>query len=135
MNASFGTLPVNKIGNHLYIFLTIALTVYSQLVLRWQMSKLGTPPEAFQDKLYFLLAALFKPWTLSAVAATFLSGLAWMIALTRFELSYAFPFMAFNFVLIMLASAVLFGEAVTTSKVVGNLLIVAGVIFLARSTS
>lgn len=124
---------MNKIGNHLYIFLTIALTVYSQLVLRWQMSKLGTPPDLFQDKLYFLFSALLRPWVLSALAATFFSGLAWMLALSRFELSYAFPFMALNFVLIMLASAALFGETITTTKLAGNLLIVAGVVLLTRA--
>jgi len=118
---------------HSYIAMTIVLTVYSQIVIRWQMSELPAPPASLGPKLLFLVSALFQPWIFSAVAATFFSGLCWMVALSKFPLSYAFPFMALNFLLVMLASAVLFGEPLTATKVGGNLLIVAGVFVLAAS--
>lgn len=124
---------MNKLANHAYIFLTIGLTVYSQIIMRWQMSKLGAAPDVMLDKVQFVLAALLRPWILTAVVATFFSGLSWMLALNKFEMSYAFPFMALNFLLVMLAGAAFFGEEITTGKIMGNLLIVAGVVLLARA--
>lgn len=124
-----------RLPAHLFIALTVLLTVYSQLVMRWQISQAPPAPHAFLPKLGFVALLLFRPWVITAVAATFLSGLCWMAALTRFQLSYAFPFMALNFVLVAIASAVLFGEPLTPSKIGGNLLIVAGVFLLAAERS
>jgi drug/metabolite transporter (DMT)-like permease len=120
-----------RMPSHLFIALTVALTVYSQLVMRWQISVAPPAPQPVFEKLLFVASLLLRPWVLSAVAATFFSGLCWMAALTRFPLSYAFPFMALNFVLVAVASAILFDEPLTATKIGGNLLIVAGVLLLA----
>ena len=121
-----------KIPDHAYIALTIVLTVTSQILMRWQISMLPSLPEAMGAKLLVLSQYLLRPCILLAVASTFLSGLCWMAALTKFPLSYAFPFLAINFVAILVASAVLFHEPINMQKVIGNLLIVSGVFFLAR---
>lgn len=120
-----------KFPGHSFIALTIALTVYSQVMIRWQMSQLLPPPTALGPKFLFLLQALFRPWIMSSVVATFLAGLCWMAVLSRFPLSYAFPFMALNFVLVLFASALFFNEPLTLAKIAGNMLIVAGVFVLA----
>jgi len=38
-----------------YVLATILLTVYAQLVLKWQISHAGQLPVAFADKTLFLL--------------------------------------------------------------------------------
>lgn len=123
---------MRKFLDHSYIFLTILLTVYSQLIIRWQMS-LRSPPDGFEDKLVFYVTNLFRPWIVTAIVATFFAGLSWMVALSKFQLSYAFPFMALNFLLIMLAGYIFFGEAITSAKMWGNILIIFGVFILAMA--
>ena len=44
--------------------------------------------------------------------------MAWMAALTHFELSRVYPFVALSFVLVLLLSAIVFGESLTWPKVV-----------------
>jgi len=55
-----------------------------------------------------------------------------MAAMTKLELSYAYPFMSLAFVLVLFLSAILFHEAVTVPKVLGLLLIIAGLIVASR---
>jgi drug/metabolite transporter (DMT)-like permease len=64
---------------------------------------------------------------LSALAAAFGAALCWMLAMVKLELSHAYPFVSLSFVLVLFLSAVLFGEPLSWAKVLGILLIVAGV--------
>jgi multidrug transporter EmrE-like cation transporter len=50
-----------------------------------------------------------------------------MAALTQFDLSYAYPFMSLSFVLVLVFSVVLFGETATAPRIIGILLILAGI--------
>jgi multidrug transporter EmrE-like cation transporter len=113
---------------YVYIALTILLTVYGQLVLKWQVSLAGPMPAEAGDKVAFLLGLLIKPWVLSGFVAAFLASIAWMAAMTKYDLSYAYPFMSLNFILVLVLSAALFSEPVTPAKLIGLALIVAGII-------
>lgn len=114
--------------HHLYIFLTIVLTVYGQIVLKWQVARAGVLPAGLRDKIWFLLGLLLNPWIISGFAAAFLASLAWMAAMTKFQLSYAYPFMSLAFVLVLVLSNLLFQEPVTLPKIAGIVLIVLGII-------
>jgi len=118
---------------YFYIFGTIFFTVYGQIVLKWRMNDMGSLPEGNMDKVIFLIKVLFDPWVFSGFFAAFIASFFWMAAMTKFDISYAYPFMSSAFVLVFLLSAVLFNEVVTWHKVVGLLLIVAGIIVTSRS--
>ena len=117
---------------YLYIALTIAFTVYGQLVLKWQIAGVGQLPAGSADKIVFLLRLLFNPWVFSGFVAAFLASLAWMAAMTKFDISHAYPFMSLNFVLVILAGGLLFHEAITPYKLAGLALVVAGLIVGSR---
>lgn len=117
---------------HLYIFGTILFTVYGQLVIKWRIPFHGSLPVETLPKLIFLLKLFFDPFIMSGFVAAFLASLCWMAAMTAFELSYAYPFMGLNFVLVFLASAILLSEQVTLYKVVGLTLIVLGIVISSR---
>lgn len=114
--------------NHFYIALTVIFTVYGQIVIKWQVAKVGDLPVGTAEKMGFLLQLLLNPWIISGFAAAFLAALAWMAAMTKFDLSYAYPFMSLAFVLVLVLSGPVFQEAVTTPKVIGMALIVAGIV-------
>jgi uncharacterized membrane protein len=118
--------------DHGYIALTILFTVYSQLVLRWQVGRLGSTADTMLEKVRLVLPLFMNGWVISALLATFLAGLSWMLAMTRFQLSYAFPFASLSYVLIMFAAFFLFGEPPTAPKMIGTLLVVSGLVVIAR---
>ena len=112
---------------YFYIALTIAFTVYGQVVLKWQMNLAGPGPSAGPDKLWFLLGLMLNPWVITVFASAFLASLAWMAAMTKFQLGYAYPFVASTFVLVVAAGALFFDEPLTGPKIAGLGLIVAGI--------
>jgi len=121
-----------RFHDHLYIFATIAFTVYGQLILKWRMVQLGEMPIASAEKFKFLITAVFDPAIFSGFVAAFLASLAWMAAMTKFELSYAYPFMSLNFVIVLVLSAWLLHEPLTMNKTIGILLIIVGTIIASR---
>jgi multidrug transporter EmrE-like cation transporter len=123
---------MNPLGNYLYIVLTIALTVFGQLAIKWQVALAGALPEAGADKLLFLLRLLLNPWIIAAFGAAFLASVAWMGAMTKFELSHAYPFMSINFVVVLALSAWLFNEPISPARLVGMTLICIGTIVAAQ---
>ena len=51
-----------------------------------------------------------------------------MAAMTKLQLSHAYPFMSLAFVLVLIFSGVFFQEPITTPKIIGIALVVAGLI-------
>lgn len=122
------------LAGHLAIAITIALTVYGQLVLKWQMGGAGPmPPGGGFEKLGFLLRQFANPWILSGLGAALLASVAWMAAMTRLDLNYAYPFTSLAFVIVMAFSVLFLGEQLNFARIAGTLLVVAGLVIIARA--
>ena len=115
-----------------YVLGSVLCTVYGQIVVKWQVGKAGALPASFSERIPFLLHLVLNPWILTGIAAGFLALLCWLAAMTKFELSYAYPFMSLAFVLVLVLSALLFHEALSVAKILGVLLIIAGIIVGSR---
>jgi multidrug transporter EmrE-like cation transporter len=61
------------------------------------------------------------------------SVVLWLGALSRVPVSVAYPMLSAGYVVNAIAAAFLFGEALSLSKTVGIVLIIAGVVVLARA--
>lgn len=114
--------------SYAYVACTILFMVYAQVVIKWQVMGAGAFPADAADKLWFLARLLVNPWIVSALAASLLAAVAWMAAMTKLDLSHAYPFTSLAFVLVTAASAVFFHEPVTGPKLAGIALICAGII-------
>ena len=114
--------------SYLYILLTIALTVYGQIVIKWQVLNAGAFPEDTLSKLSFLGHLLLNPWVISAFLAALLASVSWMAAMTKLQLSHAYPFMSTTFVLVLILSSLIFHEPVTWPKIIGMGLIIMGIV-------
>jgi drug/metabolite transporter (DMT)-like permease len=119
---------------YLYILGTIFFTVYGQLILKWRIADYGALPGQTGEKVIFLLRLIVDAYILSGFVAAFLASLCWMAAMTKFSLSYAYPFMSLSFVLVLAFSILLFREPLTSQKVVGMAFIVLGVWISSRSS-
>lgn len=117
-------------NGHIAIFSTISLTVYSQLVVKWQMNLADDLPLGLWEKIPFFFHILINPWIISAIIATFFAGISWMMAMSKFDLSYAYPFVSLVYVLMMIFSVIFFHELITFNKVAGVVLISLGIIVL-----
>jgi drug/metabolite transporter (DMT)-like permease len=105
---------------------TILLTVYGQLIVKWQVNRAGRFPSANSKRIEYLVKLTFNPWVLTAFLAALLAALAWFIVLSHFNLSSVYPFLSLTFVLTLFLSAPLFGEPITIPKVAGVFIVLGG---------
>lgn len=114
--------------SYFYVFITIALTVYGQLIIKWQVVNAGVFPENHTDKLHFLLQLMLNPWVISALVAALLASVSWMAAMTKLPLSHAYPLTSLTFVLVLALSPLLFQEPTSSLKIIGTILVVLGIV-------
>jgi drug/metabolite transporter (DMT)-like permease len=117
---------------YLYIFLTIVFTVYGQLIMKFRIVLYGNLPDAFWHKLLFLLRLFLDPYILSGVFSAFLASVCWMAAMTKFELSFAYPFMSLAYVLVFIFSITFLNETLTINKIIGLVLIILGIVISSK---
>ena len=100
--------------------------------MRWQVGAAGELPSDGLGKAHLVVKLLLNPWVLSSIVATFLAGVSWMLAMTRFEISYAYPFVSLNYVFILAASVLLFNECLTPQKIIGTVMVIVGIAVISK---
>ncbi|HWH47151.1 MAG TPA: SMR family transporter [Burkholderiales bacterium] len=73
------------------------------------------------------------PFILGGFGCYALSVVIWIMALSRVEVSIAYPMLSIGYVINAIAAWYLFGEALTAQRMIGIATIVAGVFLVARS--
>lgn len=112
-----------------YIFGTLFFTVYGQIILKWRLTNLKVVfPEKSIDKIYCLLKLIMDPFIVSGFFAAFIASIFWMAAMTKFEITKAYPFMSLAPALVFLIGVVFLGENFTLGKLVGLGFIIVGVV-------
>ncbi len=118
---------------YFYIFGTIAFTVYGQLVLKWRITQYGELPPLLSEKFIFLAKLFLDPFLVSGLASAFIASIFWLMAMTKFEISYAYPFMSLAFVFVLIFSVFVFKESLNLYKVIGLSFIVLGIAITSRA--
>jgi len=119
---------------YLYIFATLFFTVYGQIILKWRIGNLQWHPKtdtiwlAVTDYLKFL----FDPFIFSGFVSAFIASVFWMLAMTKFEITQAYPFMSLAPAIVFLIGVWLLNETFTWGKVIGLVLIIIGTIVTVR---
>lgn len=123
---------IEKPVDYLYIAATIVFTAYGQLIIKWRINNFGELPATISDKCWFMLKLLLDPAIMSGIAAAFFASIAWMVAMTKFELSYAYPFISLNFLIVILLSGWLFDEPLSSQKILGVVIVIIGTVVATR---
>lgn len=73
-----------------------------------------------------------NPYIIAGLICYGLGTIFWLIALSRADLSYVYPFIALTFVIIFIASSLLFHEPISLQKLSGAVIIIIGILVLVR---
>ncbi len=73
------------------------------------------------------LAVLGSPGVWLGLVVYGLSAILWLFVLARVDLSVAYSFVSLGFLLVMALGAILFGEPITWTKVLGTMLVALGI--------
>ncbi|MCS6934904.1 MAG: hypothetical protein NZM35_07120 [Chitinophagales bacterium] len=118
---------------YLYLFLNILVVTYSQIILKWQLQLAGPLPEQANEKVKFLFYFLLNPWVISAIAAVGIGSITWILVLTKFELSYVYPFSLLSYVAVIALSYWLFQENITLLRLTGISIVLLGMVIISKS--
>ncbi|MCL5035702.1 MAG: EamA family transporter [Chloroflexi bacterium] len=118
---------------YLFILFTVILTVVAQVLIKIGMSGRGPLPDSLKESLPYIFHALTDWHVVLSLILGFLSFLFYLAALSKLELSYVYPFIGLNFVLIALYSSVIFHEHVSIARWLGIASIIIGVILVSRT--
>jgi len=118
---------------YLLVLISIVAMSASQLLAKKGLLTIGYTPHSLGELGHFFLKAYSNGYIISAVALTIVTALVWIVALSKSELSWLYPFMALSYVLVALFSWLLFNEGVTALRWAGIAFICLGVVLVARS--
>lgn len=114
------------------ILLSVASGVAGQTVLKMGVDRPGS--EAIDTGIRGLIQTIFtNPLVLAGLALYACGALAWIAVLRKMDLSFAYPFLALNFVLIAAVSRFVLGEEVPLMRWVGIFVICSGILIVART--
>lgn len=101
-------------------------------MLKWHLTKVGQMPTALGPIVIFLVRQLFAVPVILSFGSAFFAALAWMAALTKFQLNLVYPFISLCFPLTMILSVYFLGEDLNWSKVAGIAITLIGLFILTR---
>lgn len=81
----------------------------------------------------FARSVISNPMVWAGLGIYAASTAVWMLVLARIEVSLAYPFVGLGFIITMLLGWQVHGESLSPNRVIGTLLIVAGVAVLSRN--
>ena len=119
--------------NYLLLVISVLLAVSGQLLMKKGMMLFGTFPAS--QLLLNVIPMFMNPFVFFGFACFGLSSLFWLVVLSRLELSFVYPMVSVAYVIVALASMVLFKENVPLIRWLGIAVIVFGVFLISRSGS
>lgn len=119
----------------IWIIVSTTLGAIGQILMKKGMIHIGKLPDntAITKAVLYYIKAVFSPLVFSGLTCYGISMVVWLWVLSRYELSYARPFVALGYIIVALYSFFFMGENVGLERWIGIGLIVVGVILVARS--
>jgi len=126
-----GQRAVRAVVSTFLILLSVACSSLAHLAFKVGVNAIeGAPPASSR---IFVAALAGNPYVLGGVVLHGAALLTWLFALRRVDISYAYPFIALGFVLVLALSAWLLDERLNAARLIGVALIIGGVFCVARS--
>lgn len=110
-----------------FILLTVVFTVIGQLLVKSGMLEVGPSPANPALLPQFFWRTLTNLRVLLGLACAVVAALSWTIALSRANLSFAYPFTALGVVLVLALSGMIFHEQVPVTRWLGVLIVCVGI--------
>jgi len=116
------------------VFAYVILNSFGALAIKHTVHHIGAADlKSMKTTVNFFTATLSSTLVWGALFAIGLSACAWIVALSRIEISIAYPIaVALNCMIVVSAGFALYGEALNWSKLTGIVLLLFSIILLFR---
>jgi multidrug transporter EmrE-like cation transporter len=115
------------------VLIGVLLNAVAQLLLKAGTNAVGSFAYSADNLLPIGWKLATQPYIVGGLGCYVISVVVWILALSRTEVSIAYPMLSIGYVLNALAAWYLFGEALGAQRLAGIGIIIVGVFFVARS--
>jgi drug/metabolite transporter (DMT)-like permease len=116
-----------------YILISVLGGAVGQVLLKMGMSNLGAMTFSLAHLGNLLWRLATNPLVVGGLLIYACGTLFWLLALSRVDLSFAYPFASLSYVLMLLASWLLLNEHISLMRLAGSFVIIIGVLIISRS--
>jgi len=114
--------------------LSSVCVVSGHLMIKAGLNSLAAAGSASSGVIGRVGHAIMQPAVVGGLLVYCFGTVCWMIAVSQKEISFLYPLSSVNYVLVVVASAVLFAEVISTKRALGVALIVMGMRLLNRKS-
>jgi len=135
IGADMNALKANAV---LLLSLSIVLSACAQLLMKASMMQLHGVTNLDLSILQLVVEnKMALVWLVAGLSCYAVSMLSWMLALTKYELSFAYPLLGVTYILVYLGAVYWqqIGEQLSWQRTVGIMLILIGVVFINRKNT
>ncbi len=125
--------PVSALPFLPLILFTVLTNAAAQIMLKKGMIGVGTLDIAADGLIGTIIKVVFNPFVFFGLSTFVISMASHLIVLSKVQLSYAYPFLSFAYVVVAAYSYFFFAEDIGLARMAGIGLIVAGTILIAQS--
>lgn len=115
------------------ILLGVLLNSSAQLLLKAGMSQIGYFEFSLANALPIAYKVMLNLPIVGGITLYVVSVVVWLLVLSRVEVSFAYPMISLGYVINAIAAYYLFGEPLTSMRMLGIFIIISGVYLVAHS--
>ena len=117
----------------IFIIVTVILNAASQLLLKVGISRVGKASFDTTNIVKLIFGALSNGYILLGLLTMTISMVTHIMSLSRFDVSFVFPFISFAYIVVAVWGFFFLGEQFNMTRYIGIVVILAGTIILAMS--
>ena len=117
----------------IYLIISVLLGGFGQVLLKKGMGVIGPMELNFSEFGNIVWSLISNFYIVGGLLTYGVSMLLWLTALSKLDLSFAYPFVSLGYVIMILASWLLFRENISLLRLVGCSVVILGVIIVSRS--
>lgn len=114
------------------LLLSVLFNAYGAFIIKYKMNELGEMRlNSFNFIMTYFTALLKSPLVVSGIVLFFLAPFLFAVALSRMEISVAYPAqVGLNFIFLLFLAVMFLGENLTINKAIGISLVICSIYFL-----
>lgn len=116
------------------ILLGVLLNAAAQIMLKSGMNQIGHFEFSMANAVPIGLKVMGNLPIISGLTMYVMSVVVWLLVLSRVQVSFAYPMLSIGYIVNAIAAYYLFGEPLTSMRVMGIFIIIAGVYLVAQSS-
>jgi drug/metabolite transporter (DMT)-like permease len=117
----------------IYILVSVLMGAIGQILLKKGMTTMGPITLSLGQLPTTLWRMATNPFVIIGLLIYVGGTVFWLSALSRVDLSYAYPFASLSYIVMLAAGWFLFDEHISAMRILGTLVVAIGVFLISRS--